>query len=291
MLLQNKIRELTAFLNKQAEELRAFLQKWEKELRADLGLAKSAETTIGLSFLPGLELTRIPDAQSVLQGMYQTEDGLQVEVLAQHPETGLVAVELLDPESDTERFQSISPGLFKRMFQYVPPNPTVEGQALSFHTEEITEVDEQRRQQVAAWHRSFEWEAIHEAYDGMRDKLLRLDNAVMKKDQNAAQADYLEMFFLFYIMGNRLGFSCEQSFTKLHKAIFDLVDRTEEDAMKTKSYYNSKGIRTNYRELLVYDPSSVLAPPDSYFVTYATQPYESSSGHIVAEGGFLRSHR
>lgn len=291
MLLQNKMAELLSFSNKQSEDLRKFISKWEKELRSELGLSLVPGGTVRLSFMPDVELSRIPDARQVQQGMHVGPAGEKVEVLGQDHTSGLIALEITEPEHENERFQSISPALFKRLFTYVPPDTTMAVQSLSFHTEQDSEVEAARREQVNAWHRSFSADSVTEDYEFFREKLEQLDLSLNKENLDAAKSEYLESFFLFYILGARLGFSGDQNFQKLHRTVFDMIDRDPESAQRTQDFYANQLIDTRCREIKVYDPANMLAPPESYFITFSTCRQRMQNGEEIPEGGFLPPSR
>lgn len=290
MLLQNKMAELLSFTAKQREELTSFLLKWEKELRADLGLSRVPGGSVRLSFMPEMEINRVPDSRMVQQGIYEGPAGEKVEVMGQDVASGLIALEITEPEHENERFQSISPALFKRLFTYVPPDPAVSLQGVSFHTEQDSEVEALRREQVSAWHKSFSADSIAQDYEFFREKLDQLEQSLDQGLENA-KSEYLEAFFLFYVLGARLGFSGEQNFQKLHRKVFEMMDRDAEAAKQTQQFYARQLIDTRCREIKIYDPANVLQPPETYFITFSTCRQRDRTGVEIPEGGFLPPQR
>lgn len=103
-------------LENKLEEVHAYIDKWGEDLRKELNLPPQG-ATVGISFDPEIQLSRIPSHQSVAPGTYVSRDGgLQVEVVSQDELSGMVQVELFQMDDPSRRFDLMGANLFLMMF-------------------------------------------------------------------------------------------------------------------------------------------------------------------------------
>jgi hypothetical protein len=288
MILQSKMEELQAFLRKQDEERTAFLKKWEADMREELGLPRSPAAKLGVSFEPGVEFKQLPPSSDVPAGLYNTRDGLTVEVTLQDPETKLLVLEMPPYVPARDRLQTMSVGIFTELFVPVDASPTTNTLDLVNHEFEY-QTDPAKREHLASWQKNFDWVAIQEQYEALCEKFVRLDKSLGGRDKEATQMYFLEALFLFYILGNRLGYSSAFKFRSLHETIFSLVDHTAEAALHTQNLYWGQAVETEYREVLLYDPADVMRAPEKYYLTFSAKDQASPDGAVLPKGCFLRS--
>lgn len=124
MYLKRKMEELAAFIDKTAGisttarlTVEDYLTKWGEDLRSELGLSFQAGATIGISFDPSIQLTQLPQAVLIRNGMYISFDGrVKVEVIGQDPLTGMVQMEMSTHEHPEGRLEAMSSNLFVFLF-------------------------------------------------------------------------------------------------------------------------------------------------------------------------------
>jgi hypothetical protein len=288
MILQSKMDELHAFLSKQDEERSAFLKKWEEGMREELGLPRSPMSRLGLSFDPSTTFTKLPPVQDVSAGIYHNREGLTVEVTSQDPESKLLVLEMPAYVPARDRLQTMSVGIFNELF--VPAEPMAVVKSVELVNQEFEyQTDPGKREHLMAWKENFDWTAITTQYEALCDKFVKLDRALAAKDKDSTQMYFLEVVFLFYVLGNRLGYSAAFHFRALHESIFSLVDHNPEAALRTQNYYLSQAIETEYREVQLYNPLDVMKLPEKYYLTYSAKDQGSPDGGALPKGCFLRS--
>lgn len=286
MILQEKMDELKSFVLCQHEELQKFLHRWHSELRTGLGLpvasVGSADATVDVATQP-----YTPD---VPPGRYETIDGLNVEVLSQDPSTRLLVLALENPDSPQEKLQSISPGLFTLLFKPAKAASITSNLALVDHEFEY-QPDPGLVERMTAWSESFDWPSIHSGYNEVCDRLVKLDRALAARNKIDSQTCFIEALFLFYLFGNRLGYSADGHFKVLHETIFSLVDPDIEGALQTQLLYKQEHIETDFREFVLYDPTDVAREPLRYFLTYAVKDHYFPNALPMTKGCFLKARR
>lgn len=288
MILQSKMEELQAFMRKQEEERLAFLKKWETDVREELGLPRSPASRIGLSFDPGTTFTKLPPVQDVTAGIYHNREGLTVEVTSQDPETKLLILEMPAYVPSRDRLQTMSVGIFNELF--VPAEPMAIVKSVELVNQEFEyQTDPGKREHLMAWKENFDWAAITTQYEALCDKFVKLDRALAAKDKDSTQMYFLEVIFLFYVLGNRLGYSAAFHFRALHETIFSLIDHNGDAALRTQNYYLSQAIQTEYREVQLFDPLDVMKLPEKYYLTFSAREQASPDNGILPKGCFLRS--
>lgn len=286
MILQSKMEELQAFLHKQEEERTAFLKKWEADMREELGLPRSAISQLGVSF-DDVTFTRLPEAEDVKAGMYHTREGLTVEVTMQDPHTRLLVLEMPAYVPARDRLQTMSVGIFTELF--VRAEASAPAKTLELVNQEFEyQTDPAKREHLVSWQKNFDWAAIQEQYQALCDKFVRLDKSLNAKEKESTQMYFLEALFLFYLLGNRLGYSAAFNFRALHETIFSLVDHNAEAALKTQNHYLGQAIETEFREVLLYDPADVMKLPEKFYLTYSARDQAGPEG-ALPKGCFLRS--
>jgi len=288
MILQSKMDELQTFLKKQDEERAGFLKKWEAEMREELGLPRSPAARLGLSFDPGVEFKSLPPSADVAPGLYNTRDGLTVEVTVQDPETKLLVLEMPSYVPARDRLQTMSVGIFAELFVPLQTKPANQGLNLVDREFEY-QTDPAKREHLANWQRNFDWGAIEEQYNALCEKFVKLDKSLNAKNKEGTQMYFLEALFLFYILGNRLGYASAFNFRSLHETIFSLVDRTPEAALRTQHHYLGQAIETEYREVPLYDPADVMREPERFYLTFSAKDQGSPDGSLLPKGCFLQA--
>jgi hypothetical protein len=287
MILQSKMEEMQLFMKKQEQERGAFLENWEKDMREELGLPRTPASRLGVSFDPGTEFKSLPPVQDVAAGLYHTREGLIVEVTMQDPETKLLVLELPSYIPARDRLQTMSVGIFSELFVLSEPMSVVK--SVNLVNEEFEyQTDPGKREHLMAWQKNFDWVMVQEQYQALCDKFVRLDRSLNAKEKEATQMNFLEVLFLFYLLGNRLGYSGAFHFRSLHETVFSLVDDNAENALKTQNYYLSQAIETEYREVLLYDPADVMKLPERLYLTFSAKDQAGPEG-ALPKGCFLRS--
>lgn len=287
MILQSKMEEIQTFLKKQEQDRDAFLQNWEKDMREELGLPRTPASRLGVSFDPNTEFRSLPPGQDVAAGLYHTREGLIVEVTMQDPETKLLVLELPAYIPARDRLQTMSVGIFNELF--IPSEPAPVVKSVNLVNEEFEyQTDPGKREHLMAWQKNFDWGTIHEQYQALCDKFVKLDRSLNAKDKESAQMNFLEVLFLFYLLGNRLGYSGAFHFRALHETVFGLVDDNAAAALRTQNFYLSQAIETEYREVLLFDPADVMKLPEKLYLTFSAKDQAGPEGSLP-KGCFLRS--
>lgn len=286
MILQSKMDELRAFLKKQEQERDMFLNKWEEDAREELGLPRSPASKLGLSF-EEVTFTSLPSAAEVRPGIYHTREGLTVEVTMQDPHSKLLVLEMPAYFGPRGRLQTMSVGIFNEIFTPAEPTSVVKSVELVNHEFEY-QTDPAKREHLMAWQKNFDWSTVQEQYQALCDKFVRLDRSLNAKEKEATQMNFLEVLFLFYLLGNRLGYSGAFHFRALHETVFSLVDDNAEHALRTQNHYLSQAIETEFREVLLYDPSDVMKLPERLYLTFSVKDQAGPDG-VLPKGCFLRS--
>jgi hypothetical protein len=120
MYLKRKLEELQAFVDKTVGvsqtarlTIEEYLTKWGADLRTELGLSFQAGATIGISCDPSIQLSQLPPAVTVRNGLYTSFDGkMKVEVIGQDPMTGMVQLEMRTHDVPDGCLAAISADLF-----------------------------------------------------------------------------------------------------------------------------------------------------------------------------------
>lgn len=286
MILQSKMDELQTFLHKQEEERVAFLKKWEEDMREELGLPRSPAYKLGVSF-EDVTFTKLPPTTEVRAGLYHSREGLTVEVTTQDPNTKLLVLEMPSYVGPRDRLQTMSVGIFNELFVPAEPIPVVKSMELVDREFEY-QTDPGKREHLMAWKENFDWAAIQKQYEALCAKFVLLDRSISAKDKDSALMYFLEVMFLFYILGNRLGYSGAFNFRVMHETIFALVDHTADAAMRTQQMYAGMAIETEYREVLLYDPADVMKLPEKLYLTFSAKDQAGPEG-MLPKGCFLCS--
>lgn len=285
MLIDRHQKRLEDFLAKQEEERKKFIRNMFEEINKDLNIVKGEEF-LSRDFLSGMVTVpekvqpKIPHEYFVLPGVYRTPEGLRVNVLFQNPSTELVSLDMLGVDYRADNVQTISPGLFHRLFD----------------REEVMEIKEltylgEAQNQTKAWEDSFSWREVSYQFQLVAERFKTLAKSIEKQDGESAHVDVLEVLFLMFILAARLKHNSNNDFADLHRALFAMTDRTEEDAIQTQVMYRERGILTEYKTIRIFDPEDMTKQPVSYFVTLSLMKYKSESGNTIPAGGFLPSHR
>lgn len=285
MLIDRHQKRLEDFLAKQEEERKLFVRNLFTEINKDLNIVKGDEFLTrdfleGMVNVPAKTSPKVPAEHFVMPGVYRNIDGLRVNVLFQNPSTELVSLEMLGTDYRSDNIQTISPGLFHRMFD----------------REEVMEIKEltymgEAQSQSKAWEESFSWPEVNYQFQLVAERFKTLAKSIDKKDSDAAHVDVLEVLFLMYILASRLRHNCNNDFADLHRALFAMTDRTEEDALQTQVMYRERGIFTEYKTIRIYDPEDMTKQAVNYYVTLSLMKHKAESGTTIPAGGFLPSHR
>lgn len=288
-IFNKKARQLMEFkeaLDKRyAEEFQAYFDKWTAEVIEDSGLTKGVDF-LSRDFLAKQVAavkanTPAKAAQHnvVMPGVYRTRDGFRVEVKSQAPGTELLIIEMLGADYRPNNLQSMSPILFKRMFEReglveIKGNPLLLESKVEHNQE---------------WQSCFSWSEISFQIQHVNERLRALNKNVDLRHSDDAKADVMELLFLIYILAGRLGHSAENDFVEVHRSVFAMVDRTEEEAKQTQASYRERGMHTEYREIKIYDLHNRENPPITYYPTVLTVKVGMTGGRILPAGSFLPS--
>lgn len=102
--------------DQKVKELHNTIDIWADEVRRELNLSSRLGSTIGISFMDGLTLDKIPEPP-IDRGFYISSDlTIQIEVMSQQPNGDVVFVELADP---LQKSHLMSGSIFSKMFNSV----------------------------------------------------------------------------------------------------------------------------------------------------------------------------
>jgi hypothetical protein len=266
-------------------ELHEYIEKWGREVREELKLIGLPPNL--LAFDPKSFSQRLSETQAIKLGHYVSRDhNTTVIVQAQDPRTGLIVMEVLNALSSTDRFQTMSPGIFKALFK-PHDGDTLNKELLTEvfqHNRGVTESE--KRTHLEARKKSFEWSSIEEATDHAAYKWRNLNQSLARKDWQELQADYLELVFLVFILGARLGHAPRDDFAVLVQSVMDLTDDTEDACVATQRHYEEKGVKCAHYVYTLYDPEYELAPPHKRYVVYSVED-QFVGGLHYGKGAFL----
>lgn len=100
-------------LSKKLDELHAYIDKVGEDLRKELDLAASPDSTVGISFDPTIQVTRVPNFTMLEPGFYRLKNGESLlEIINQNQTTGALTV--IDNEG---RLDVITHGLFCFLYE------------------------------------------------------------------------------------------------------------------------------------------------------------------------------
>lgn len=268
-------------------ELHQYIEKWGLEVREELKLAGLPPNLLTFDAKPFS--SRVSNEQAVKVGNYVSRDGeISVIVQAQDPRSGLIVMEMVSNHHATDRFQTMSPGIFKALFK--------PSDADSLNRELLTEVFQhnrdattsEKRSHVEARKKSFSWSSIEEATDHAAYKWRNLNQSLARRDWPELQADYLELLFLVFVLGARLGYAPRDDFAVLVQSVMELTDTSDDACALTQRHYEAKGVKCAHYVYTLYDPQYELAPPHYRYVVYSTEDQVIEGLHY-GKGAFLPS--
>lgn len=273
------------------EELHQFLETWSKEVRSELKLGDLPEQLLRDVLEPS-NTARLASGAQVPTGVYSSNDhDLQVNVISQDPQTGLIVVEITYPTTIEERFQTMSPGIFFALFQPTDLESLRKKELLEFYQQHgIAEPDAQLLHHEERI-KCFSSKYIEKARADVGRKLHVLDTNLYRADTETLKADFLELLFLVFVLGARIGFSPRHEFHSLYGGVCSLVDGTIEQCALTRKYYEDQGIETGYQVYELYDPVIEVIPPTHYYITFSSKDQVAASGMAYPKGCFLPTQR
>jgi hypothetical protein len=277
---------------KKMEELYEFLGKWQFEVREELQLGGVPDHVIKAIVEGAPKLASHSAEMQIESGNYVSKEGcFAVRVLNQDPKQGLIVLELLDVPESQDRFQTISPGLFNQLFRRENLEQLTQKQFEEFYQTEQTQSESVQKEHLAAREKSFGLASVEAAHGRVAQKYTQLYEALLRSDTEEMHAIFLEFLYLVFVLGARLGFSPRLDFHALYNGVFELIDRTFDECMLTKRYYDELEVETRYEEFRLYDPVIELAPPVVYYITISTANQRSKNGFEYQEGDFLPAQR
>ena len=105
---------MSSSFDQKVNELHKSIDIWADEVRREFGFASRPDGAIGISFMPDMQLPRVPDQPVIEAGFYISNDlTLQVEVLAQQCSGDILFVEVDDPLQKTHTMSSV---IFHKIF-------------------------------------------------------------------------------------------------------------------------------------------------------------------------------
>lgn len=285
MKFHEKIQELQVKIDETIEQ-------WYQGARKDLNLADLPPSLLSNLMEPS-SIVRIQEKQKVIPGYYTSGDGgVQVHVLSQDLSTGLIVMEMMGArvdENSADRYQTMSPGIFSELFKQNDSGTYPKAELLEIlHSTEVLSESVQK-QQLKEREESFSWEAITTAHGKMAERYGELYESVIKENQEAVKADYLEFLFLAFILGARLGFSPRHDFHALYSGVFALTDNTLEQCKLTMKHYDDQLVETTYEEFRLFDPVMEMAPPITHYIVMSTKDQVGLDKVHYPKGCFMPS--
>lgn len=276
--------------HEKVQELHTLIDEWYMSARKELNLTELPPHL--LSNLMGSSVNRVRDSHIVEPGFYRSLDGgTEVQVIQQDMSTGLLVLEMLTGESENsdERFQTMSPAIFFSLFEKNDSGAYQKAELVEIIKAAESLPESAQKQHFKDRADSFNWSSIATAHGRMAERYTQLYESVIKEDQQAAKADYLEFLFLAFVLGARLGFSPRHDFRAMYSGVFALTDRTAEQAQLTRKYYDDMMVETIVEEYKLYDPILEQAPPAHYFVVLSAKDQTGSDQVTYPQGCFLPS--
>jgi hypothetical protein len=270
-------------------ELHQYLETWSKEVRAELKLGDLPEHLLRDALEPVAAL-KISPTQQVKPGVYASHNrDLQVSVISQDPQTGLIVVELPEPIAPEARYQTMSPGIFSTLFVQSDLSSLRKEELLDFYKHHDASDPAVIQHHLTERAKSFSQKAIENAYVSLAEKYNVMAHHLVHADPETLKADYLEFLFLAFILGARLGFSPGRQFQSLYLGVCALVDNTIDQVMLTRKHYEEQGIETDYVKYELFDPVIDQLPPSLFYITYSTKDQMGPNGINYPKGCYLPS--
>lgn len=270
-------------------ELLEYVEKWSTEIRQEFKLGEINPNLIREALEPVSQVMKLKAAQRVAPGHYQSLDlTIQIHVLSQDMESGLIVFEMLNREME-DKFQTMSPGIFFATFQPADDNAYLKDELLAAYQHTDVASESQLKTHLKDREASFAWPAINVAYGKMAERYTELYDSVLKENVEALKADYLELLFLAFVLGNRLGFSPRNQFHALYVGVFALADTTWEECQTTIEYYEALLIETAFEKIELYDPAFEMAKPLTYFITYSVRDQMGTDKLFYPKNCFMPS--
>lgn len=276
---------------KKVEELMVYVEKWSAEVRRDFNIGDISPALIREALEPASHVVKIKENQRVGAGYYQSMDmTINVKVISQDMETGLIVMEMIDVGDGEDKFQTMSPGIFCALFQMANDNPSLSKRDLmeAYKSTDDTS-DATVKSHIKDREASFTWSAVNTAYGKMAERYTELFDSVLKENVDTLKADYLEFLFLAFVLGNRLGFSPRNNFHALYAGVFDLTDNTWEGCQETMKHFKSLLVETAFEKIELYDPVFEMAKPMTYFITYSTKDQVGADKMLYPRNCFMPS--
>lgn len=274
-------------------ELYAFIERWGEEVRCALQLGEIPDEVIKSLISATPVPIKFGVDQVIEPGQYVTHDGhVGCRVLSQDPDSGLVVLELLDSDTDESKYQTMSPGIFRKFFQPIDLEQHLKFEFQNFYRIDgpVAEVEAIGRH-TQAREESFSWSSVEVAHGQLGKKYTAVYDALLRNNPEELKSDYLEFLFHAFVLGAKLGFSPRNDFRALYVGVFALTDRSLEEALMTKQYYDEILVDSSHVEYYLYDPVVPLAAPSVYYVTVSTKEQVGKDGLTYQEGTYLPTHR